>query len=281
MSWKDDVLTKIKLQEEKNAAIVAAIPEKYRHYIQLMDRGTKISNKDLELDKDLLDVGCYVSTDKKTYLPLKSAYFTVMGKIAMLNDWAEQKGYDFVISSAKYTQIGTKWACEKQVTVFDPKGRIVKQASGTASVGFGGNGVDATSPLENAETSALGRALTYLGMGTQTENIASLDEMKEAARREIELGKTGETTEETTEGIKEKFRVDDLKDFTKDDAPIAKLTVVNTDTGDIQSVWLKNNQALQVKHLGLKNGDVIEAVLSEIPGKEGPVNTFLEFSKAS
>lgn len=55
--------------------------------------------------------------------------------------------------------------------------------TGTASINFGGKGADQTNPVENAETSALGRALGFAGFGS-IESIASADEVYEAKRRQ-------------------------------------------------------------------------------------------------
>lgn len=54
---------------------------------------------------------------------------------------------------------------------------------GTASINFGGRGADQTNPVENAETSALGRALGFAGFGS-IDSIASAEEIAEAKRRQ-------------------------------------------------------------------------------------------------
>jgi hypothetical protein len=49
-----------------------------------------------------------------------------------------------------------------------------------ARVFVGGSGVDESNPLENAETSAVGRALGFLGYGLYGTGIASADEVLHA-----------------------------------------------------------------------------------------------------
>ena len=68
-----------------------------------------------------------------------------------------------------------------QATVVMKDGR---SASGTASfqLGLTGKSAQATSPLEDAETSALGRALAFLGFES-VRGIASREEVVEARRR--------------------------------------------------------------------------------------------------
>lgn len=57
-----------------------------------------------------------------------------------------------------------------------------KRFIGTASINFGGRGADQTNPIENAETSALGRALGFAGFGS-VDSVASAEEVREAKRR--------------------------------------------------------------------------------------------------
>lgn len=271
MGFRDDVIAKYNQQNEKNAAITAAVPEKYRHYLMDLERSVRLTKKELDLDEGLQSIGCYVSNGA-TYLPLKTAYFTVIGKIAQFNDWVTDNGYSSRISEAQFAQVGNIHSCRKTVMVFDNQGRLIKEASGTSSVGFGGTGVDSTNPLENAETSALGRALTYLGMGTQVENIASAEEMNEAERREQTR------TEPITQSVSERFIVNDLQHYEKNGQSLAQLTVVSKETGETCKYWLKDSLAVQAKNL-LKKNDTIAAVPLEISGSKGPVNTFSSFQR--
>lgn len=57
-----------------------------------------------------------------------------------------------------------------------------KRFTATSSINFGGRGADATNPVENAETSALGRALGFAGFGS-IGSVASADEVHNAKSR--------------------------------------------------------------------------------------------------
>lgn len=69
-----------------------------------------------------------------------------------------------------------------------------KNFTGHATGIRGGQGVDKTNAVENAETSAVGRALAMMGIGV-IDSIASVDEIREANNRQKTGGYTGKPTE--------------------------------------------------------------------------------------
>lgn len=69
-----------------------------------------------------------------------------------------------------------------QAKVYDEKDHLL--ASGTAEEVKGSNQVNNTSYVENCETSAVGRALGMLGIGSE-ENMASADELANALMNQI------------------------------------------------------------------------------------------------
>lgn len=108
-----------------------------------------------------------VSIKGKDYIPVSM-------RIAEVN--ASNMIPRFQILDSKFFEFGGLNLC--QVTV-EIEGKIFK---GTASVNIGGRGVDATNPIENAETSALGRALGLAGFGS-LESVASAEEVLTAVSR--------------------------------------------------------------------------------------------------
>ena len=86
-----------------------------------------------------------------------------------------------------------KWACVK-ASITNPEGRVVGTGHG---VEFWGDGnINKSSALENAETSAIGRALAAIGLGG--EEYASADEVLNAIKTQETMDeKTKETVEPT------------------------------------------------------------------------------------
>lgn len=108
-----------------------------------------------------------VSIKGKDYIPVSM-------RIAEVN--ASSMVPRFQILESRFFEFGGLNLCQVSI---DIEGKMFK---GTASVNIGGRGVDATNPIENAETSALGRALGLAGFGS-LESVASAEEVKTAVSR--------------------------------------------------------------------------------------------------
>ena len=84
-------------------------------------------------------------------------------------------------------ELSEKWACVK-ARIVNPGGKIV--GSGHGIEFWGGTNINKTSALENAETSAVGRALAAIGLGG--EEYASADEVLSAIKTQEEMEKKPE-----------------------------------------------------------------------------------------
>lgn len=82
--------------------------------------------------------------------------------------------------------------CVFKAEVYDmAEGGAGLLATGHAYEVNSGRGVNATSYIENCETSAVGRALGMLGIGS-TDSIASADEVMNAQQRQAQAAKTAQ-----------------------------------------------------------------------------------------
>lgn len=135
-------------------------------------------------------------------------YVTVAGRILLFWEAAKTGG----AITTEVSQEGTVITVKATATVG------AKSATGHASETVGGTGVNRTNALENAETSAIGRALGTLGFGLLSAGgVASADEVQNAMSKGTEVDSVnaelaGEViTEETltTAGLVAKYACQD------------------------------------------------------------------------
>lgn len=106
-------------------------------------------------------------------------YMTVDGRSLLALDEVRTTGEAYTVASEACEVNGVP--CMRATVTLGNR-----SATGTASIHFGGSGVDQTNPIENAETSAVGRALGFLGYGLFGGGIASADEVQDAQARQAQ-----------------------------------------------------------------------------------------------
>lgn len=133
------------------------------------------------------------SREHPWYAPIELPYIRVDGRIMMAEDDHTERGEFFQVSKTEfYEPIPGHWMCRASVTSSYRGTRI-----GHARVVLeGGQGVDKTNPLENAETSAIGRALGFFGYGLLGSGVASAEEVEGAMREQDASRETGAKEEE-------------------------------------------------------------------------------------
>ncbi|MGI9306116.1 MAG: hypothetical protein ACR2P5_02305 [Gammaproteobacteria bacterium] len=101
---------------------------------------------------------------------VSNPYMTVAGRVAMAVDEHRAQGAALSIRTA-FVNVGEHVVCRTTVV-----SALRGEATGMSRVNFGGTGVDASNPIENSESSSVGRALGFLGYGL-LGGIASADEI--------------------------------------------------------------------------------------------------------
>lgn len=115
-------------------------------------------------------------TDKKTGRVTTKQYATVDSRVEFFRekypDWSIETDYPLIDLSKGY--------CMCRATIKNEKGVIVSQGSAYEWMSKPGSMVNGTSYVENCETSAVGRALGFLGIGINGMGIASAEEVQAA-----------------------------------------------------------------------------------------------------
>jgi hypothetical protein len=101
---------------------------------------------------------------------------SVDGRVKMAQDEHKAKGVRLQI----HTQFDTEPVSGQLLCRATVVSELLGTATAHARAFLHGVGVDATNPLENAETSAVGRALGFLGYGLYGTGIASAEEVLQA-----------------------------------------------------------------------------------------------------
>lgn len=148
-----------KAVDEANDACQAAYektPKEYWGYITLISQNKRVGG----------------SRNDPWYARIQQPYIRVDGRVTMMEQEHQGTGETYSIHTEFVEAVPGTHVC--RATVKCMRGT----ATGHAQIGTGDdNPVDRTNPLENAETSALGRALGFLGYGLLGTGIASAEEV--------------------------------------------------------------------------------------------------------
>lgn len=115
-------------------------------------------------------------TDKKTGKTVTKQYATVDSRVEFFREKYPQWtiNTDFPIMNIE------KGSCVCHATITDENNRVVSSGTAYEWTSKPGSMVNGTSFVENAETSAVGRALGFLGIGINGMGIASAEEVQVA-----------------------------------------------------------------------------------------------------
>jgi hypothetical protein len=153
----------------------ARIPAEFHEFIRELDQNVRIHHIRYEITDDLKALGVW-SSERGTYVTVKVPYLVVDGRVAMMEKAHAGNGAQYSLS-VEPEQVGDQTVMRCTFEGLSASGAPCKTV-GRAKIGFGEkSGVDATNPVENAESSSVGRALAFAGYGLIGTGIASADEL--------------------------------------------------------------------------------------------------------
>lgn len=169
-------------------------PEEYHHFIIMLGQNERVENYFRgELPKEAQEMGAYISNGS-VYVPVEKPYMAVDGKLKWFSD------NHFVEDDKRY-KYNIKSNLDKIVDILANTGKIPPQIplvvtieselygtlEGESAIFWEGKGADATNPIENAKTSALGRAISQAGIGLIGTGVASAEEVQEAIKQQEKM----------------------------------------------------------------------------------------------
>jgi hypothetical protein len=182
VNTEDAVKDAVEQAERACQSAVESTPEAYRGFLTFIPQYRRVAGPKVN----------------PVYASIRLPYMSVDGRVKMALDEHRENGANLVIQTAFETEPGSEQlVCRATVT-----STMLGTATAHARVFLRGTGVDATNPLENAETSAVGRALGFLGYGLYGTGIASAEEVLSAVA-ERETQRASDATVATSETISE------------------------------------------------------------------------------
>ncbi len=154
---EDLVQDAIEQAERACQSAVEETPESYRGFLTFIRQNKRVGG----------------SRQNPLYAAIRLPYMRVDGRVKMALDEHRAQGATLVIQ----TQFESDPASDQLMCRATVTSAMLGTVTAHARVFLNGPGVDATNPMENAETSAVGRALGFLGYGLYGTGIASAEEV--------------------------------------------------------------------------------------------------------
>ncbi|MBS4024023.1 MAG: hypothetical protein KGZ79_16660 [Dethiobacter sp.] len=259
------VLEAAKKEKARETALWAeaqkVVPKLFHPFILGIEQNKKLTDFE-EKSKELEEHGCF-AWKGKTYIKQVLPYMAVDGRIA----WAQSEGQLDIHSDA--VEVMGEYFMKS--TVRTARGI----ATGWSKINFGGSGVDSTNPIENGETSSVGRALGFLaygvfgglGIASYDEVLAAIEERDrksgsgedKAGSGKTELAKTDKTIPSSSKDAKsgekpgvEEYTLTSISDPDKSPkgTPYVKVSLATT-KGESLNVYAKDKMVDPVLALAL------------------------------
>ncbi len=197
-------------QDAEKEAALRIIPKEYHDFISYLPEKTVLLDRAPVPDEYPLPPEVSLWYDRKdggrpkTSLMFTKPYFCVAGRQKMFTNEHAKAGKRYKITGDIRTVQDPESGKQILVHVTKIVSGLKGIVDGMAAIKIGGRGADSTNPVENAETSSLGRALGKFGYGLIGSGLASYEEVAAAKRERGELDPTEETKPDDAKKADEK-----------------------------------------------------------------------------
>lgn len=167
--WIKKARKEVQRAEDRLNYAYEVTPKEYHWFIIPLKQNKKIGSPKNKIEKnsETYDLGMWQNNKGDLYVSIYEPYMSVDGRVKWARDEHKAAGKKLTFCPPVF---------KNGLVSITVDSEIYGEATGTAKIGKGG-GVDSTNPIENAETSAIGRALGFLGYGLYGNGIASAEEV--------------------------------------------------------------------------------------------------------
>lgn len=249
------------------------IDVEYHDFFVMLPQNLKLNDKQYRITPEAEELGVW-STNNGTYVSIEKPYMTVDGRVQMARDEHRADKKKLNIHQPVTEKFG-----QKTIVSVTVESELYGTATGTIEVGEGG-GVDNKNPFANAQTSAIGRALGFLGYGLiGTGIIATAEEIGDIDDPAPEQPNAGTTTSTSKAPTDFRVLVQQEPLFNRDGSAVVEVKLETHDLVQlvIPKLHSEFSKALQpgtvIRFKGWHNGERIRMAnnkpLIETPAQAG------------